>query len=403
MFHLINIGNYWPLIGCALSGHPGWHDLLPRDSTPLTGNVNGTAIVKTLELKAGELVEVRSREEILATLDKTGCLDGMPFMPEMFAFCGKRLPVYKRAHKTCDTISWSGSLRITNAVHLENVRCNGQSHGGCQADCLIFWKEAWLKRASSAPAAGQHHCEASPTGASAGHPHCTEDDLLANACKAGGAATEEPVYVCQATQLLQASSPLKWWDLRQYWEDYTSRNFGLKWMLGVICYANYNALMNATGNWHLRKPLVWIYNTVQKLRGRPPHPRAKGRIPAGAQTPTASLNLQPGDRVRVKDFEAIRETIDCEYRNRGMKWDAEMVPYCNREYRVRKRVQKLIDEKTGKMQHLKSEPIILEGAVCQSKYSEHRYFCPRAIFPYWREIWLERIPPDSLKPPPEKS
>lgn len=376
--------------------------MLPRNPTPTAHDMSGRTIPRSLELKAGELVEVRSREEILSTLDKNGCLDGMPFMPEMFAFCGKRLPVYKRAHKTCDTICWSGSLRITNAVHLEGIRCNGQSHGGCQADCLIFWKEAWLKRASSVPGVG-HHDAPSSTGVPADGSSCTESDVLANACKTGGAATDEPVYVCQATQLLQASSPLMWWDLRQYWEDYTSGNFGLKWMLGVFCYANYNALMNAAGRWRLRKPLGWIYDAVQKLRGRPPHPRAKGRIPAGAPTPTVNLNLQPGEMVRVKNFEAIRDTIDCEYRNRGMKWDAELVPYCDRVYRVRKRVQKIIDEKTGKMQHLKSEPVILDGAICQSKYSEHRYFCPRAIFPYWREIWLERTSPDSPKTPPEKS
>ena len=403
MLHAINFGNHWPLICCALSGQPGWHDLLPDNSTRTTDKVIGNSIPKRLELKAGELVEVRSREEILSTLDKTGCLDGMPFMPEMFAFCGKRLPVYKRAHKTCDTICWSGSRRILNAVHLEDVRCNGQSHGGCQADCLIFWKEAWLKRASSAPVV-EHNRGSSTTGAFAGNPGCTEGEVLANATKTGGAATDEPAYVCQATQLLQASSPLKWWDPRQYWEDYTSGNFSLKWMLGVICYANYNAFMNATGNWHLRKPLRWIYNTVQKLRRRPPHPRAAGRIPAGGPTPIVNLNLQPGEMVRVKSFESILGTIDCEYRNRGMKWDAEMVPYCNRVFRVRKRVQKLIDEKTGKMQHLKSEPIILDGAICQSRYSEHRYFCPRAIFPYWREIWLERASSDSPpKTPPDNT
>jgi len=363
--------------------------------------VNKTTIPIALGLKAGELVEVRSREEILSTLDKNGCLDGMPFMPEMFAFCGKRLPVYKRAHKTCDTISWSGSRRITNTVHLEDIRCNGQSHGGCQADCLIFWKEAWLKRVSSVSATGLSP-ESSPTSAFSDSPGCTEADVLANACKTGAAA-DEPVYACQATQMLLASSPLNWWEPRQYWEDYTSRNFGLKWMLGVFCYAGYNALMNATGKWRLRKPLGWLYNAYQKLRGQHVHPRSRGRITAGAPTPAANLNLQPGDMVRVKDFEIIRDTIDSEYRNRGMKWDAEMVPYCNGVYRVRKRVQKLIDEKTGKMQHLKSEPIILEGVVCQSMYSEHRYFCPRAIFPYWREIWLEKMPSDSPKTPPEKS
>src|SRR5215467_1676004 len=68
----------------------------------------------------------------------------MPFMPEMFAFCGKRFQVYKRAHKTCDTVFPIRGRWVDRAVHLE-TRCDGQAHGGCQARCLIFWKEAWLK------------------------------------------------------------------------------------------------------------------------------------------------------------------------------------------------------------------------------------------------------------------
>ena len=37
----------------------------------------------TLNLRVGELVEVRSEDEILATLDVDGELEGLPFMPEM--------------------------------------------------------------------------------------------------------------------------------------------------------------------------------------------------------------------------------------------------------------------------------------------------------------------------------
>ena len=47
-----------------------------------------------LDLRAGELVEIRSREEILATLDSRGERDSLPFMPEMEVSCGTstRLP-----------------------------------------------------------------------------------------------------------------------------------------------------------------------------------------------------------------------------------------------------------------------------------------------------------------------
>ena len=56
-------------------------------------------------LRAGDWVEVRSKEEILRSLDKNGRLEGLPFMPQMFQYCGQRFRVFKRAHKTCDTDS----------------------------------------------------------------------------------------------------------------------------------------------------------------------------------------------------------------------------------------------------------------------------------------------------------
>ena len=108
----------------------------------------------TPRVRVGDWVEVRSKEEILETLDRDGQLDGMPFMPEMLAFCGKRFRVYKRAHKTCDTVFPVRGRRVERAAHLE-TRCDGQAHGGCQAGCLIFWKEAWLKRVDCDPAEPQ--------------------------------------------------------------------------------------------------------------------------------------------------------------------------------------------------------------------------------------------------------
>ena len=64
------------------------------------------------KLAAGDWVEVRSKEEILATLDANGRLDNLPFMPEMFEYCGRRFRVWKRAHKTCDTVDKTGGRRV---------------------------------------------------------------------------------------------------------------------------------------------------------------------------------------------------------------------------------------------------------------------------------------------------
>ena len=64
---------------------------------------------------------MRSEAEILATLDENGELDGLPFMPEMLAWCGRRFRVDKLALKLCDTIDWTGMYRMRDAVHLESV------------------------------------------------------------------------------------------------------------------------------------------------------------------------------------------------------------------------------------------------------------------------------------------
>src|SRR5690349_2955332 len=107
-----------------------------------------------LKLRAGEWVEVRSKEEILATLDANSQYQKLPFMPEMLAYSGLRFQVWTRAHKTCDTVDKTGGRRMENAVHLNEIRCDGKAHGNCDAACLIFWKEAWLKRVES-PQSGE--------------------------------------------------------------------------------------------------------------------------------------------------------------------------------------------------------------------------------------------------------
>ena len=101
-------------------------------------------ISKHLGLNAGDWVMVRSKEEILSTLDSNSRLDELPFMPQMLAYCGQKIRVRYRAHKVCDTVNESGARKLSNAVVLDNLRCDGQMYGGCEMKCTIIWKEAWL-------------------------------------------------------------------------------------------------------------------------------------------------------------------------------------------------------------------------------------------------------------------
>ena len=314
------------------------------------------SIPRVLGLRAGDVVEIRSEREILTTLDERGKLDGLPFMPEMLQFCGTRTRVFRRADKTCDTVISYTSRRLTNTVHLADLRCDGQRHGGCQAGCLLFWKEAWLKPVGAG------------NGAATPPSSLTVADLDALTTRRDPTSGERR-FVCQATELPTASAPLRWWDPRQYVRELWSGNVRLGTFIRALA-------------------IAW-FNAVQRWRGGREYPHVGGTLEA---TPSRRLDLQPGERVRVRPREEILATLNKKRRNRGLWFDVEMVPYCGGEYRVLRRVTQIIKESSGKMMQLPGECVILEGVVCQGCLSRDRLFCPRSIYPYWREIWLERVP-----------
>jgi hypothetical protein len=344
------------------------------------------------KLRAGDWVEVLSKEEILRTLDERGCLDGMPFMPEMFDHCGRRFQVGASAHKTCDTIGGSGGRRLPATVHLTGARCGGQAHGGCQAECLLFWKAAWLKQVDGAGTT------APPAGPGRG---CTEADVVA--ATRGPDGGHGPTYVCQATEVVRATTPLHWWDMRQYVEDWTAGNVDLRSIgVGVAYAAAATVIHAARKRPRVQAALIAAYDRVQSLRGGRPYPRKTGTIPAGQKTPSCQLDLQPGELVRVRPHREILETLDTNNKNRGLYFDAEHTRYCDQTFRVRSRVSRIVDEKTGAMLVLKAGSVVLDGVVCQARHSDRRMFCPRAVYPYWKEIWLERAAPPVVAAPAPK-
>lgn len=345
-----------------------------------------TTIPHRLDLRAGDWVRVRSKEEILSTLDQNGRLEQMPFMPEMFQFCGKKLQVGKRAHKTCDPVNGLQSRRLPNAVHLEGLRCDGTAHAGCQAGCLLFWKEAWLKRADEA---GSDQSAALSILASSAQ-GCTEDHVLRGTIAVEQPpGAEEPIYVCQATQVAAATTPLPWWNVRQYIEDLQSGNVTVLQLFSALIFWTYHNLSGV--GLGFGSAMRWAYDTFQKAIGGSPYPWRTGKVPKGARTPTGKLDVQEGEMVRTKDYQEILATLDEDWKNRGLYFDAEMVPYTNGTYKVLKRVNRIIDEKTGKMLKFKNECLILDEVVCQARYAKCRKLCPRAYYLYWREIWVEKL------------
>jgi len=324
---------------------------------------------RVLDLRVGEVVQVRTEDQILATLDGNGELESLPFMPEMLQFCGRRFKVDKLALKSCDTINWNGMYRMRNAVHLEGLRCDGQAHGGCQAGCLLYWKEAWLERVSADE----------PRRWTAAATECSHSTLLEATTKgqADSSGEGEETFSCQATELLRAAPTyVPSWDLRQYLADVRSGNAGALAAARTVLVGAVNEFQDASRQ---------FLPKILRVRGGKRFPVIEGKLET---TPRESLDLQPGERVQVKTKEAIIATLDTDNKNRGMTFDPEMLKYCGRRARVLRRVERIIDERTGRMVRLKNPCIVLDGVVCTADY--HR-LCPRGIYPYWREIWLERV------------
>lgn len=330
-----------------------------------------TMVQNHLSLMPGELIEVRSPAEIAATLDENACLDLLPFMPEMLEYCGKRFHVYKRADKTCDTVNQTGGRRLYNTVHLENLRCDGSEHGGCQASCLLFWKELWLKRSPFTQ--NQFSAE-----------HASNDESIQNACT-DSQVDGTIIYRCQATALPEYTTLLHWWDIRQYVRDLKTGNTSFRNFVGIFCFAAFRALIRlGIGT----RALLHAYDLLQKRRDGQSYPVITG---SQAKTPTEQLNLQPGELVRIKPLEEINRTLDRNSKNRGMSFDPEMAKFCSGTYRVAKRIDKIIEEHSGRMLHFGTSCVILEDVFCHSEFSSCRLFCPRSIYSYWREIWLVRL------------
>jgi hypothetical protein len=340
------------------------------------------------KLRVGDWVQVLSREEILATLDKNGRLEDMPFMPQMFEYCGRRFKVYKSAHKTCEHVYTIASRSVPRSLHLD-LRCDGRAFGGCQHKCLLFWKEAWLKPVESVDEAlSEPRPERRRNQSAAKSGGCTETDVW-RATRRDGKLTEpdkETRFTCQGTQLPEFTKPLRWWNPAQYVKDIASGNVALHELLRGGIYVLFGRRFGT------KLPILpRMYNAFQKLTGGLPTPVRRGKIPIGQPQPVAKLNLQPGELVRVKSHEEILATIDARNTNRGMSFDAEMVPYCGGVYRVTAQVERFIDEKTGRLKSLKTPAVILQDVTCRSRFSKCRMFCPRSILGWWREIWLERV------------
>ena len=115
---------------------------LPQNDTPaMTSELIG--------LQPGDLVQVRSPEEIATTLDKKGTTRGLWFDWEMIPCCGGTYRVSDRVERFIDDTNGKLIELSSDCVLLDGVVCSGEHSSNrwlCPRAIYPFWREAWLRR-----------------------------------------------------------------------------------------------------------------------------------------------------------------------------------------------------------------------------------------------------------------
>ena len=310
-------------------------------------------------LRPGDLVEVLPAAEIASTLDENGESRGTPFMPEMLAYVGRRYRVAQQALKICAPPS--NVNLFPGLVYLEDLRCDGSAHGGCQAECRFYWRQEWLRRVEAT--------DGPLSLASDG-----EDKLAAvandNVKTASDGSPEGGGWRCQATRMPLAGRAASWKEPGQYVRELTSGNVSPLHFTRVMAGA-------------FARPLGRRLRLLDRLPTAGAN-RVDGEV----------LGLQPGEWVEVRSVEEIGRTLDAGGKHRGLTFTDEMAQYCGKQFQVRRRVARIIDEVTGRMLEFKKNPCItLEGLICTGDRATRVWFCRKDQYPYWREAWLRRIDP----------
>ena len=300
-------------------------------------------------LVVGDLVEVKTWAEIRSTLDESGRLRQLPFMPEMLAMCGRRARVFRCVHRLFDYRKTRRMRHMGGTVLLVGTVCDGSSHGGCEAACHTLWNAAWLRRVEARDDAVR--------------PPPPSDLLKDTAVVHFG--THAPHYSCQLTQLNAASRPIG---------DWSAINFLRPVIAGNV------APMAFVVGW-----LTHLFNELQHLRQGVGFPAFDVTVLGGEGQ--EDPRLQAGDEVVVRSSAEIRATLNDQSLHKGLYFEPDMLKHCGRRYRVQAEVKKIIDIVTGEMRTMKT-PAYTLGDVHFS--GERQLFNAQHEPLFWRSAWLKR-------------
>jgi hypothetical protein len=99
-----------------------------------------------IQFKPGDMVRVKSLEEVRATLDEWKELRGCLFMDAMQEYCGTQQRVLQPVERFVDERDYRVK-KAKGIILLEGLLCHGTPvYGRCDRACYYFWRNEWLEK-----------------------------------------------------------------------------------------------------------------------------------------------------------------------------------------------------------------------------------------------------------------
>lgn len=335
----------------------------------------------------GTVVRIRSEQEIERALTSEGTVEGVPFTYEHRLFCDSTHEVLSEVRSIL--VEGYGQRRIKDVYLLKGATCSGVAHRGCQRNCLLFFRREWLEKPGTSET-GQSSVES------------LRGSIPAGSRYTAGIESGNALPSCQGQGDLLVRATIPWaFDIWQRIGQIFRAEIGIGEFMSVMLFL-WNKL------WDIEQPVwklstekfgkaVWVviwFLLRQNIGWR--FKKFKIRNLGSEQSKsskeqladiTEKMQLQPGERVRVRSREEIIATLGPNGKNRGLSFVGSMLKYCKREYTVMTRVERVIDERTSKLKTLTGS-VMLEGVICDGVSYRG---CQRKCLWIWRDDWLERL------------
>lgn len=117
-----------------------------KESKDLKRNIYIQSERDGYNFQPGDYVLVRSKGEIIASLNMWGELKGCAMMENMWQYCDTVQRIKKQVTRFVDERDYHVK-KCSGIYILEDLICEGTTYfGPCDRSCFYFWREEWLRK-----------------------------------------------------------------------------------------------------------------------------------------------------------------------------------------------------------------------------------------------------------------